>query len=378
LRIVDLHCTGCGHPELSQPYRLGQQAAVLNYRFPDEVSARAVPRGQLSLIQCERCGLIFNGTFQPDLVPYDSNYENRQCFSPSFTDYLDGLAQKLLERHPLRDGRVLEIGCGKGDFLRLLCTKAGAQGLGYDTSFEGELVDADGRTRFSRSYLTAEAVHEPATAIVCRHVIEHVPAIGDFLEELYRIARRAQAGVIVLETPRFEWIAEQAAFWDLFYEHCNYFSMATLRWLCERAGFRVLRHEAVFGDQYQWLELTPDCVLPSSCQLDAFSLRAEAAVQRLESQILEQSGGGDWAFWGAGAKGVALVNRLSLVPRFVIDINPAKQGGVISGSGVSIVGPDDPRLLELQLIAVTNSNYMQEITQTLRERGYRMGILAVG
>jgi hypothetical protein len=51
---------------------------VLNYRFATPEAATRVPRRDLLLRQCIGCGLVFNATFRPEVIPYDAHYENRQ------------------------------------------------------------------------------------------------------------------------------------------------------------------------------------------------------------------------------------------------------------------------------------------------------------
>ena len=120
-------CPGCREPRVAAAYCLPNQPVVLNYRFASTTEACQVPRRDIALAQCANCGLVFNSSFDPTAIPYDERYENRQCFSPAFREYLDGMAQSLIERYGLRGGRILEIGCGKGDFLRLFTEAASAQ-----------------------------------------------------------------------------------------------------------------------------------------------------------------------------------------------------------------------------------------------------------
>jgi hypothetical protein len=59
----------------------------------------------------------------------------------------------------------------------------------------------------------------------------------------------------------------------------------------------------------------------------------------------------------------------------VIDSNAAKQGCVIPGSAVRIIGPDDPAVRKLELILIANPNYAGEIAATLKSSGYRGRLL---
>jgi SAM-dependent methyltransferase len=357
---------------------------VLNYRFATRAKAMGMLRRDLRLVQCEHCGLIFNSTLEPDLIPYDKNYENRQCFSQVFQEHLVSVADQLIGRYQLTGGRILEVGCGKGDFLRLLCKRAGADGVGYDTSYEGPATTMGRRVRFHDRYVKARDIRSPFDAVICRHVIEHVGNLRPFLAELRALTAAAGDPVVVLETPAIEWVSESRCFWDIFYEHCNYMSQPCLAYLCEQAGFCVVRHKTVFGGQYQLLEMKACAAeipvvhtAPAiPVRLGVFARQSEAGVQMMINKLRRHGSEKGWAIWGAGAKGVALVNWLrSQPPRFVVDSNPAKQGGFIPGSRVPIIVPDDPRILKLALVLIANPNYTAEITSTLRQAGFSNRIL---
>ena len=381
-------CPGCGGHGLVAGLSLRRQPAVLNYRFRSADEARGVPRGDVTLRQCRACGLVFNATFDASRIPYDERYENRQGASPSFQAHVDAMVRRLGRVPGVRGGRLLEVGCGKGEFLRRAAEQLGATADGHDTSYEGPSETDGGRVRFHNQYVSAARVTGPYDAVICRHVVEHVPAIGPFLAELGAIARAAGDPLVVVETPRFEWIVENRCLWDVFYEHCNYFTEPTLSCLMRRAGLVVRRQAAVFGGQYQWLELgvargagrrpARGPGIPSGGSLARFSRAAERQRETLARRIREGRGGGRWAIWGAGAKGVALANLLGRMrPAFVVDANPAKQGGVIPGTSVPVVAPSDPALPKLGMVVIANPNYAREITDALSRAGFRGNILCL-
>jgi len=372
-------CPGCGGRRLTAALLLPKQPVVLNYRFRTAAEARAVPRRDVHLLQCRGCGLVFNGAFEPEVIPYDSRYENRQGFSPVFRAHVTDLVQRLVRTPGIQGGRLLEVGCGKGDFLREAARALGAEADGYDTSYEGPDAEDDGRVRFQASYVSAGTVQGRYDAVICRHVVEHVAGIGAFLKELAGIARAAGDPLVVIETPRFEWIVENRCLWDVFYEHCNYFTQPTLAHLARLAGFKVVRHSPVFGDQYQWLELRlakrtkvpTDPGIPANARLTTFARLARRQLDALTLRIRSGRGRKPWAVWGAGAKGVALVNLLPrLRPAAVIDSNPAKQGGVLPGTSVPILAPSDPLLGQLGLVVIANPNYAAEIRTDLAKADF--------
>ncbi len=91
-----LKCPGCASIDLCAHFVLPSQPVVLNYRFATAAAACSVERRDIRLTQCACCGLVFNQSFEPWAVPYDENYENRQCFSPAFQAHLDNLACRLI------------------------------------------------------------------------------------------------------------------------------------------------------------------------------------------------------------------------------------------------------------------------------------------
>lgn len=371
-------CPGCGCTSFGAPLRLEAQPVILNYRFSTPDEASSVLRRPLELLQCQHCGLVFNALLEIDAVPYDERYENRQSGSAVFREMMLEAASGLAQDYHLENGHIMEVGCGKGEFLKMVCEAANATGVGFDTTCEEGALET-GPVKFYRRYATAADAATRVDAVVCRHVIEHVPQVSEFLELLHSISDAGDAKVVYLETPVWEWIVEKKAFWDVFYEHCNYFPAQTLRYLSEKAGFEVIRQKLIFGGQYQVLEMRPRrlgvvetavAAIGPSQSLERFSHDIEVSRNHVKLRILETALPGAWALWGAGAKGVSLVNTLlDLKPAFVVDMNPAKQGTYIPGTTVRVVGADDPRLQEITSLLVANSNYVDEIRRTLTDRG---------
>lgn len=371
-------CPGCGSLHLGERLFLQRLPVILNYRFTTKEAAQNVARRDLELRECNHCGLVFNAILDAAAIPYDSFYENRQNFSIGFLTMLQQIADGLSERYLIEGGTVLEVGCGKGDFLQLLCDRSKAQGFGYDTSCEETGPSADGRVCFFQRYVTDADVKTKIDLVVCRHVVEHVPEIGEFFCLLHDIAVAGGSSVVYVETPALEWIVEHEAFWDVFYEHCNYFPMHTLRELAEKAGFAVLDHRLIFGAQYQALELrpTPKTISPCPPRGDKQGLMLQRLAKCLINSRqevmdrLEKAGAKNgWAVWGAGAKGVSLTYAMSdHPPKFVIDSNPAKQGMFLPGTGIPVVAPNDPKVSSIPVILVANANYLPEIRTTLAQQ----------
>ena len=182
---------------------------------------------------------------------FRSRYDNTQDCSAYFRDYMDELIQRILSVRGLNRHRIVEVGCGKGSFLKRLVEQAGSAcvGYGFDPSYVGPESDSDGRLRFARSFFGPGGEDIRAEAVICRHVIEHV---SDPRELIASVRQALDGAWVFFETPCVEWILRNRVIWDFFYEHCSLFGAASLRTLFEQAGFTVEAVDHVFGGQYLW------------------------------------------------------------------------------------------------------------------------------
>jgi hypothetical protein len=83
--------------------------------------------------------------------------------------------------------------------------------------------------------------------------------------------------------------------------------------------------------------------------------------------------------WGAGSKGVAFLSMLGLADEvaFAVDVNPAKHGMFMPGTGHEIVAPE--RLTEIRpgVVIVMNPVYADEIKQDLSRLGLDANVLTL-
>jgi len=343
-----------------------------NLVMKDQCAALRIPRGNLSLVVCEECGFVFNQAFEPSTLSYGEDYDNTQSCSPMFAEYLSHLAQHLVFEKGIQNCRIVEVGCGKGLFLRKLTEAGGNTGYGFDPSYVGPATDLDGRLHFEKRYYGPECAETCADVIVCRHVIEHVPNPLDLLHTIRQTLANSPRAKVFFETPAVEWILRNQVIWDFFYEHCSYFSPDSLTTAFEATGFKIESIQNVFGGQYLWLEATlsieePARVtrrpgsIPSLAKQFALSERKLKGVlgERLQGLVAS----GKVALWGGGAKGVTLANLVDPQCEWitcVVDLNPSKQGHYVPGTGHPIVGYQELAKYGIKRAILMNPNYRQE------------------
>ena len=353
-----------------------------NLLVPEREQARQVPRGDLHMAACDACGFVFNQAFDPSLLAYGTAYDNTQCCSPTFDDYMCGLARHLLDDENVRGRRIVEVGCGKADFLRLLVEPSDANntGYGFDPSYVGPDSDLGGRLRFERRYYDASCSDVPADVVVCRHVIEHVADPVGMLRSIRMALSNADTPRVYFETPCVEWILEHQVVWDFFYEHCSLFTATSLRTAFEVAGLSVRRVVHVFGGQYLWLEAELGTNAPTvstqpgriAALAAEFGRAEQTGREQWREQIETLRAEGKVALWGAGAKGTTLATLVDPDCELidcVVDINPNKQGHFVPGTGHPIVAPSDLGALGVANAILMNPNYRDENLALLRQAG---------
>ena len=193
-------------------------------------------------------------------MSYDTGYDNCQTWSPRFTAHVDHLVRYLIDEREVRNCRIVEVGCGQGDFLRRLIEFPSTRntGVGFDPSYAGPLGGEHDPVRFERKYYDAASALIPADVVICRHVIEHVLDPVALLTTVRQALVQSPRARLFFETPCVEWILANQVVWDFFYEHCSYFSRASLSTAFQHAGFQVADVQHVFGGQYLWLEARLD------------------------------------------------------------------------------------------------------------------------
>lgn len=333
-----------------------------NRMYSSVEEARLCSTGDIRLVQNRRSGLLYNAAFRPELLVYDSAYQNEQAHSPLFQRHLDQVAC-IVERRLGTEGLV-EVGCGKAYFLELLESR-GCAITGFDPTYEGNNAAVE------RHYF-AKGVNVSARGIVLRHVLEHVQYPVDFLEGL-RVANGG-GGLIYIEVPCFEWVLRNRAWFDVFYEHVNYFRLSDFT----RMFASVVEAGYLFGGQYMYVVADLSTLRePVAGESDQISMPSDFLPQVLSERSRPSKS--PIAVWGAASKGViyALLRERAGNPvGTLIDINPAKHGRFVPATGLRVVSPQEAiaTIAVGSDICVMNPNYTDEIRLMSNDRFNLIGV----
>jgi len=378
-------CPSCNTSEMSVFYEAKNVPTNSCLMFSTEAEATSYPRGDVVLAFCNNCGFISNIAFNPSKIDYRALAPEEQGFSGTFNAYVQRLATHLIETYNLQNKHISEIGCGRGDFLALLCKLSNSAGVGIDPSTVSGMIESDisARLTFIRDYYSEQYSKYLGDLICCRHTLEHISNTADFVKSI-RSAITTQDVNVFFEVPDVSRILTEVAFWDIYYEHCSYFTLGSLARLFRFCKFEVTNLMKEYFDQYLLIEAKPvtqkshrmfdeeDTVADIARNVAYFSTQCQEKLTRWKN-LLEQikSAKKKAIVWGSGSKCVAFMTTLGVKDEieYIVDINPHRHGKFIPGVGKQIVSPAFLKEYRPDIVIVMNPVYCDEIKGTLNTLG---------
>ena len=320
-----------------------------NRMYLTAAEARDCPKGDIRLVEDRETGLVYNAAFQPEQMQYDEQYQNEQAYSPMFRSHLEEVAG--IVESIIGCTSIVEVGCGKAYFLEMLLAK-GFDVTGFDPTYEGHNPRV-----VKKNFGQGNGIQ--AKGLVLRHVLEHIHNPVAFLLALKEA--NGGGGKLYIEVPNFDWICTRRAWFDIFYEHVNYFRLSDFH----RIFSNIYSCGYLFGEQYIFVVANLE-----SLQAPKFDLADRVIFPSNFMRKVNSYGQnpGLAAIWGGASKGVIfalLRERIGAPVSVVIDVNPAKQGQYMPGTGLRVQSPAEalPKLPAGSKIFVMNSNYLSEIKQ---------------
>lgn len=385
--LIENVCRACGSSEV-RPFFEARGVpvnSVLSLSTRDE--AMGFPTGDIVLGFCRGCGFIYNTAFDAALLEYSERYDPTQAFSETFNRWHRALAERLVDQYDLHEKRIIEIGCGKGEFLSMLCELGDNTGVGFDPAYNPERNQsrAKQKVEFVNDFYSEKYKDVRGDFVCCKMTLEHIGPARDFMGTVRRAVGDDDSTIVLFQVPDVLRILEEAAFWDIYYEHCSYYSTGSLARLFRRNGFSVTELAREYDAQYLMIEARP---AESSGQTK--ELEAERDLDTLSSLVAEFSeklpkqlqawrdkiagfarDGRRPVIWGAGSKGVSFLTTLGIRDEieYAVDINPHRKGLFMATTGQEIVGPSFLKDYRPGVVIVMNPIYRSEIVEELHRQG---------
>jgi cyclopropane fatty-acyl-phospholipid synthase-like methyltransferase len=353
-------CRLCGAADPAPAFTLERAPHDVSHLLTEQEAQRDAPV-RLDVHRCADCGHV-----QLVRDPEGSYYEDylmTVSHSPQMRAFQRAQAEDFVTRFDLSGRRVIEVGCGDGNYLGIL-RSLGVEAVGIEPSARFREVAAEAGHTVLAGYVTAgtPVPEGPYDAFVTREVFEHVPDPNDFLAGVR--ASLTDDGVGLVEVPSLEQALEHHRFYDFFPDHVNYWSVSTLARALERNGFLVDEVSRGMNGEYLQAYVRVD----AGRDLPALASSVGAIRDELQALLAGwASEGRTVAAWGSGAKGLtSLAEAGAEGVRYVIDSDPYKQGRLTPVTHLPVVGPERLQDEPVDVIILTALAYRDEIVAQLR------------
>ena len=425
---MNMTCIACGHA-LSPLMTLDDMpASAQNIPAASEL-AEDHPLS-LTLCQCPSCGLV---QFDTEPVDYYRDVIRAGGGTRTMTRLRHEEYARLLtamQEHHIHGRRIVEVGCGRGEFLRMWQNLAenpeGAAALARDQArdpLSGQpnaaplhlvgiehkpaiveeanafaATSADAETPVTETAVAAQTasaapapayrVYEgfatgdvrypegPFDAFVQFNFLEHQPDPCDMLRNIGRNLKPQALGLITV--PSFEYILRYNGYYELLRDHIANYTEFTLQKLLQDCGFELLSMDIVNRDTIEAIvrKADPDelselhysgRLIDVSALRDSYD-RLSASVNAHIDHLSESHR--TMAIWGASHQGFTLAATTKLGGRveYIIDSAPFKQGRFSPASHIPIVAPDYAVAHPVDEILIVAPGYTDEIAGIIRER----------
>jgi SAM-dependent methyltransferase len=366
-----------------------KQSTLLFQQSFEQLSGAHLLSGY-DVVICRECGAGFAENlpcqnvfdqYYRDLSKYDTADRSGEQ-KPGAADRFQKVADSIVPFLPDAGCRILEIGCGSGELLKVLKDRGFQNVLGVDPS-PGCIQTAQSLYQIpgiAATVLTVPQPELPYDVLILIGVMEHIRDLDPAIERLKNLV--SDTGRIYLEVPDASQYVPNldAPFQEFSIEHISFFSIRSLTNLMQQRGFRAVAGGHAVRNQN---EVTCPCtfaVFEKSSELLPIErdLQTEAGLLRyiqgcqaedvrirktIESAVVP---GEQMIVWGVGTHTLRLLATQGLDPASValfVDSSVKYQGQELRG--VPVVSPEALRERR-EPILISSRGFQNEIYHQIR------------
>lgn len=348
-------CRVCSQPLFPDPLLCYRNMPAAAQGFPDAQTVGADAGADLDIFQCSGCGLI---QLAAEPVPYYREVIRAAGISPVLCEAKHLQFSDLIERFGLRGKKVIEIGCGRGEFLSIL-HQLPVEAHGIEFSEETVRHCQASGLRVSQGYPAAAAddfAGAPFDAFFLLMFLEHMP---DPIGSLRAIRHQLAPGAVgLIEVPNFDMMVRNRLFSEFIADHLLYFSHETLVSTLQWSGFEVIEKEEL-RDAYV---ISVVVRKRGPLDLSEFS-QCQTEISRQLRDFIANFPAGRVAVWGAGHQALAVLSLAGIADsiRYVVDSAPFKQGKLTPATHLPVVPPEMLKSDSVDAVIVMAGGYSSEV-----------------
>jgi len=317
----------------------------------------------LAIYQCAKCGLVQHNL---DPVSYYKDVIRAVAFSPEMGRFRLEQLGSWISRNNLQNKKILEVGCGKGEYIDLLQKSKASQVIGLEFSENSITCAKNAGFIVQQGYLDASFKVPPQfqfDAFSIFSFLEHWPKPNEGLSILHSLLSEGASGLV--EVPNFELILSKGLYSEFTTDHIFYFDKKSFTFLLEKNGFEVVSMESIWYDYI----LSAEVKKKSSLDVSNF-LKIQNSVKSQLNDFIDRFEPNQVAIWGAGHQALAVIAMAGIAPqiKYVIDSAPFKQGKFTPATHLPIISPDILLKDSPKSVVIMAAGYSDEIANIILEK----------
>tara|TARA_B100001964_G_scaffold192412_1_gene215088 strand:- start:122 stop:1249 length:1128 start_codon:yes stop_codon:yes gene_type:complete len=318
---------------------------------------------KVNFVICKKCNFVFNSKYKElnYLVEYNANRSNSKVFNT----YLNKISNDLF-LYLKNIKSIVEVGAGDCIFANKLVKlyKKKIKYYAFDVSWLLKKNITDNKTNLKIIKIPDyynKKYNFDVDLLILRHVLEHQYKVTDFLRKL--LFKKPK--YIFIEIPCWEFVKKNNYHY-FSNEHCSYFSKENINYLMNLLGYKKIFLKFDFNKEYiisLWVINTKRILkINTEKKINFIFLNWKNKLKKLLK---------DSVIWGAGGKGVMLINILdlnSINMTYILDINPDLNNKFIPGTDIQIMHPKNINSLNFKYktIYVINILYLNEVINIIK------------
>lgn len=355
-------CRVCGYKFFKEPLLRYENMPRAAQYLPDAESLENDKGVDLTVCQCSGCGLV---QLSNAPVPYYKEVIRAAAFSEEMKDFRMKQFGSFLQKHFLKKKKVIEIGCGCGEYLSLM-KQFGVDVYGIDYSEDSVKQCVKNGLNVSKGFIqngSCRLNDAPFDAFFILNFLEHLPDPNSTLRGIYN--NLADDAVGLVEVPNFDMILRNKLFSEFICDHLFYFTRETLTAALRLNGFEIINCNE------EWYEYIISAVVKKKGKLDIshfykYQTQLKDGIEEYIGRFKDKK----IAIWGAGHQALAIISLINLADKikYVVDSAAFKQGKYTPTTHIRIVSPETLFSDPVDAVIVMAASYSDEVAMIIRQK----------
>lgn len=361
-------CRVCGADFFETPLLIYENMPKAAQYMPEDSTLNLDLSVTLKVCQCSCCGLVQLSNAE---VPYYREVIRASGFSNEMIKFREAQFSEFVEINGLKSKKILEVGCGKGEYLEIL-NRLVPEAYGIEYSIDSVNACKVKGLKVEADYIENpfhKIKNQPFDAFFLFNCFEHAKDPNVLLKGLYQNLSDEAWGIV--EVPNFQHMIDENQFTEFTIDHLMYFTRKTLEFVLNKNGFQVVK----FNEEWDAYILSAVVKKRKPLDLSVFDTMKTDLVSEIREYI-NHFPKGRVAIWGAGHQALMTMALAELgeMVNFVIDSAPFKQGKYTHVTHIPIVAPDQLDDSRIDAVLIMGAGYSDEIAEIIKTQHKDMHI----